>query len=169
MALTYFVTEAYLKQATALTKNIDANEIVPFITVASDTWMQSILGSYFYDHLLLAYNAQTLTADEEILVSKMKPAIAWRATSDCVVELTYQIKNKGIQKQSGDNSESVDLTETGFVKTHYENKAEFYESFLVDYLRTNKAKFPEFIDKQNKTAIIAPQDDNNFNSVFLFI
>ena len=169
MATTYFVTQAYIKQNTALTKNVDAHEIEPFIATAAQTWMQSILGTYFYDHLLAAYNAQTLTANETTLVKKIQPAIAWRAASDCVLELTYQLKNKGLQKQSGDYSESVELSEMGFVKTHYENKAEFFESFVVKYLEKNKDLFPEFIDEQNDDGVIKPQDDTNFGSDILFI
>ena len=126
MATIYFVTQNYIKQKTALTKNVDAEEIVPFIETAAQTWMQSILGTYFFDILVQKYNDQTLNADEEVLVSKIQPAVAWRAASDCVLELTYQLKNKGLQKQSGDNSEAVELNEMGFVKTHYENKAEFF-------------------------------------------
>jgi hypothetical protein len=131
--------------------------------------MQSILGTYFYDYLLAKYNAETLSTDEEVLVAKIQPSVAWRAASDCVLELTYQLKNKGLQKQSGDNSESVDLSEMGFVKTHYENKAEFFESFVVEYLKLNKELFPQLTDTLNRNGVIKPQDDNNFNSDILFV
>lgn len=169
MATTYFVTENYIKQTTAITKNVDANEIMPFIVTSAQTWMQSILGTYFFDYLVQAFNDETLNSDEEVLVSKIKPAIAWRAASDCVLELTYQLKNKGLQKQSGDNSESVDLSEMGFVKTHYEQKAEFFETFVVDYLRLNKDLFPEFISELNKSGVLKAQDDDNFSSDILFV
>ena len=169
MATVYFVTENYIKQTTALTKNVDANEIMPFIATAAQTWMQSILGTYFFDYLLAKYNAETLNSDEIVLVEKMQPAVAWRAASDCVLELTYQLKNKGLQKQSGDNSDSVDLSEMGFVKTHYENKAEFFESFVVKYLKLNKDLFPELTDKLNDSGVIKPQEDDNFNTDIMYI
>ena len=166
---TYFVTENYIKQTTALTRNVDATEIMPFISTAAQTWMQSILGTYFFDYLVAAFNAETLTANEEILVSKIKPAVAWRAAADCVLELTYQLKNKGLQKQSGDNSESVDLTEMGFVKTHYEGKAEFFESFVFDYLTINRDLFPQFVSALNKSGVLKPQTEDNMNTDILFV
>lgn len=169
MATVYFVTESYIKQTTALTKNVDPNEIMPFIATAAQTWMQSILGTYFFDDLVVKFNNETLSTDEEVLVAKIKPAVAWRAASDCVLELTYQLKNKGLQKQNGDNSESVDLEEMGFVKTHYENKAEFFESFVVEYLKINKDLYPELTSTQNKNGVIKPQSDNNFNQDILFV
>lgn len=168
MATTYFVTKAYLESQTAITKNVAASEVEPFIATAAQTWMQDILGTYFFDYLVAKFNAQTLNAAETTLVEKMKPAIAWRAAADCVVALTYQIKNKGLQKQLGDNSESVELDEMGYVKEHIEGKAEFFESFVYKYLKKNKELFAEFTADENDDGVITPQDEDNFNGDILF-
>ena len=165
----YFVTEAYLKQKTPITQNVSATDVMPFIEPSASSWMQSILGTYFFNDLLTKYNAQTLNPDETILVEKIKPAIAWRATVDCVLGLTYQLKNKGLQKQNGDNSESVDQTETTFVMRHYEQKAEFFEMMTRKYLKLNKDLFPEFTSNLNRDSELAPQNDDNFNSDTMFI
>jgi hypothetical protein len=165
----YFVTENYLKQKTPITQNVSATDIMPFIEPSASSWMQSILGTYFFTDLLVKYNAQTLNPDETILVEKIKPAIAWRATVDCVLGLTYQLKNKGLQKQNGDNSESVDQTETTFVMRHYEQKAEFFEMMTRKYLKLNKDLFPEFTSNLNRDSELAPQHDDNFNSDTMFI
>tara|TARA_R110000868_G_scaffold139139_1_gene353866 strand:+ start:189 stop:692 length:504 start_codon:yes stop_codon:yes gene_type:complete len=165
----YFVTEAYLKQKTPITQNVSATDVMPFIEPSASSWMQSILGTYFFNDLLVKYNAQTLNGDETILVEKIKPAIAWRATVDCVLGLTYQLKNKGLQKQNGDNSESVDQTETTFVMRHYEQKAEFFEMITRKYLKLNKDLFPEFTSNLNRDSELAPQHDDNFNSDTMFI
>ena len=118
---------------------------------------------------MVKYNAQTLNANETILVEKIKPAVAWRATVDCVLGLTYQLKNKGLQKQNGDNSESVDQTETTFVMRHYEQKAEFFEMITRKYLKINKDLFPEFTSNLNRDSELAPQHDDNFNTDTMFI
>ena len=165
----YFVTEAYLKQKTPITQNVSATDVMPFIEPSASSWMQSILGTYFFNDLLTKYNAQTLNGDETILVEKIKPANAWRATVDCVLGLTYQLKNKGLQKQNGDNSESVDQTETTFVMRHYEQKAEFFEMITRKYLKLNKDLFPEFTSNLNRDSELAPQNDDNFNSDTMFI
>jgi hypothetical protein len=165
----YFVTENYLKQKTPITQNVSATDVMPFIEPSASGWMQSILGTYFFNHLLTAYNAQTLTSDEEILVEKIKPAVAWRATVDCVLGLTYQLKNKGLQKQNGDNSESVEQSETTFVMRHYEQKAEFFEMITRKYLKSNKDLFPEFTSQLNRDSELAPQNDDNFNTDTMFI
>lgn len=165
----YFITESYLKLKTPITQNVSATDVMPFIEPAASSWMQSILGTYFFNHLLTAFNAQSLNNEETILVEKIKPAIAWRATVDCVLGLTYQLKNKGLQKQNGDNSESVEQTEATFVMRHYEQKAEFFEMMTRKYLKINKNLFPEFISILNRDSELAPQKDNNFNTDMMFI
>jgi len=165
----YFVTENYLKAKTPITENVAATDIMPFVEPTASAWMQSILGTFFFKHLLSAYNNQTLTAAEVVLVEKIQPAVAWRAASDCVIGLTYQLKNKGLQKQNGDNSEAVELTEATFVMRHYEQKAEFFEAMVRKFLTKNKEDYPQFTSKQNKDSELTPQKDDNFNLDMLFI
>ena len=101
----YFVTESYLKTNTPITKNVDVTDVAPYIRPASDMRLQAILGSYFYTYLLAKYNAQTLTNDEETLVEKIKPCVAWRAAEQAVFGLSYQLKNKGIQQLNSSNND----------------------------------------------------------------
>jgi hypothetical protein len=165
----YFVTEAYLKANTPITQNVSATDVMPYIAPVCSSWVQNILGTYFFKDLLTKFNAQTLSNDEELLVDKMKPAIAWRSASDCVIGLTYQLKNKGLQKQNGDNSESVELNEAQFVTKHYEQKAEFYESMLRKYLIINKDLYSKYTSKLNNDSELPPQTDDNFNTDIMFI
>jgi|SRR5690606_2705080 len=165
----HFVTDNYLKSKTPITQNVDSKEIVVFVEPAALSWMRFILGGYFYNDLLVKYNNQTLSVDETALVQKMQPAIAWRAAYDCVIGMTYQLKNKGLQKQNGDNSESVELTEAQFVARHYEQKAEFFESIVRSYLKANKALFPVYTSAQNNDCEDRPQMDDNFNTDILFV
>ena len=115
----YFITEAYIKLKTPITQNVDVNEITPFIATVSDMRIQPILGTYFYNDILTKYNAQTLSPDEEILVSYIQPVVAWRSAEDAVFGLSYQLKNKGLQTQFGDNSNSVSIQEVNFGQDHY--------------------------------------------------
>lgn len=145
----YFVTENYIKVNTSAQANIDFKNILPLVKGAADMWTQHTLGTYFYEYLLGKYNAQTLNANETILVSKMQPAIAWRACADADIELGYQLKNKGPQTQTGDNSNNAADKMVQFMNRHHSQKAEFYEQMMWKYLVKNKDLFPEFISKLN--------------------
>jgi len=167
----YFVTENYLKTQTPITANIDINNIVPFIKTQSDMRIMPILGTYFYNYILTAYNDQTLTVDEEELVTYIQPAIAWRSAEDAAFGLSYQLKNKGIQTQNGDYSNNVNQSEVNFVQDHYAQKASFYESRLWKYLDTNRDLFANFISQLNRDSDIRPavQQTQGFNDSILFL
>lgn len=169
----YFISENYLKVNTVITANVNITEILPLIKGAADMWTQSTLGTYFYEYLLAAYNAQTLTPDEVTLVELMQPAIAWRACADSVFELSYQLKNKGIQTQGGDFTTSSESKMVEFMNRHYVQKAEFYENKMWEYLKKNKDLYPQFTSPLNKDSVLLchcnnPSDNSKFNSQIFF-
>lgn len=152
----YFVTETYLKSQTPITANVDVTDVTPFVRTQCEMRVQPILGTYFYKYLLAKYNAQTLTTDEETLVSYIQPVVAWRSAEDAVFGLSYQLKNKGLQTQFGDNSNSVSIQEVNFGQDHYAQKASFYEARLSNYLKENKALYAEFTSELNKDSDLKP-------------
>jgi hypothetical protein len=167
----YFITENYLKNNTAISSNCDVKYILPFVQTNADMWVQPVLGSFFYEDLLTKYNAQTLSPEETNLVKKIQPLIAWRAAADAVYSLSRKVTNKGVQRQDGEFSGSVELNELSFSMAHYNQKAEFYTARLVNYLKENKDDFPNFTSKQNKDSDIKPNEDKSqgYNSSFTFI
>lgn len=167
----YFVTENYLKVNTPITANVDIKEVLPLIKGAADMWTQSTLGTYFYQDILTKYNAQTLNADEEVLVVLMQPSIAWRACADAVIELSFQLKNKGIQTQSGDFSASGESKMVQFMNRHYSQKAEFYEQKMWEYLKKNRLLYPEFVSSLNHNSNLlntCSGNESKFNSQIFF-
>ena len=137
-----------------ITSNVDASDFTPLIQFASKAFIKKQIGSYFFDDLLTKYNNQTLNADETELVEIMQFAIAWRATAEAVLSLTYQLKNKGLQKQNDDNSESVEKDETTFMYDNYIQKAQYFELELKQFLIDNKNNYPVYLDKLNKDSQI---------------
>lgn len=155
----YFITESYLKTNTPITANVDVTDVFPYVATQSQLRVMPILGTVFYNHMLAAYNNQTLTPDEEILVSFIQPVIAWRSAEDCVFGLTYQLKNKGLQTQFGDNSSSVSRSEVAFSMEHYAQKASFFEARLSRWLLANKNLFSLFTSLQNRDTDLRPMID----------
>ena len=145
----YFVTENWLKTKIPLTANIDMVKVLPYVESQADMRIQPILGTYFYNYLLGKYNAQTLTPDETTLVKKIQYAIGWRAVEDCILGISFELKNKGIQQQSGDYSSPTTLAEANYIEGRKAKKAEFYEERLIKWLQANYSLFPQFTDSQN--------------------
>lgn len=168
----YFITENYLKANTPITQNVDSKDIIPFVKPASDMFIQNYLGSYFYVNLLASYNAQTLNSNETTLVAIIQPIVAWRAAADAVYAMHYQLKNKGVQLQSGDQSSPAAQEEVVMLKRHYDQKAEFFEERLRKYLILNKDLFPDFTNKLNTDSCLTdmiPKEDSGYNQDMLMI
>ena len=158
----YFVTEAYLKSNTTVGLNVDANIITPAIVTAADTFVRSIIGTPFYNYLLTQFNNQVLDPDEVTLVQDyIKNAVAWRAASEIVAAASYQLKNKGVQTQSGDFSMSPEYRAIMWNIQHTSDKATFYD----------KDKYPQFWAYDNRFAIARRrcQTPNLFNQNIMFI
>lgn len=163
----YFITENYLKKNTPITANCDVNDVLPWVKPSAETRILPILGTYFFNDLLIKYNAQTLNSDEESLVALIKPCIAWRAAAFSVYSLSRQLKNKGLQIQNGENSEGVDLKEVTFGMDHYGQIASNYQRTLINFLVKNKLNYPYLMSSLNTDSSIQKEDNpENIDSGF---
>lgn len=159
--MVYFVTERYLKLYGMITSNVDATDFTPLIQYASKAFIKKQIGSYFFEDLLTKYNNQTLSEDEVNLVEIMKYSIAWRATAEATISLSYQLKNKGIQIQKDDNSDAPEMKVVTFMYDQHIQKANYFQSELKTFLLANKDLYPIYLDNLNKDSIIKNDEYNN--------
>lgn len=159
--MVWFVTESFLKKNGMITDNVDAQDVAPLIQNAAKAFVKKAIGSYFFDDLLTKYNSQTLSADEMRVVEIMQYSIGWRATAEAGVSLSYQLKNKGYQTQSGDNSEAVEDKVVWKLYDHYIQKCVVFDNELKDYLLANKSLYPAFISNLNNDSSIKNNNCSN--------
>lgn len=164
----YFLTEQRIKDFSTVLGNVDIKLIAPLIPTSADLFIKPRTGSYFFNHLLTKYNSQTLNTDEEELVSLIQESLLWRAVSEVVLTSSAQITNKGPQTQNGLNSASADITRIGMLTKHYGAKAEFYDQRIINFIWTNKDKFPEFTNKLNMDcqADLYPSKSTPYNGMY---
>lgn len=170
----YFVTENYLKTNTPITNNVDVTDVMPYVRTQAEMRLMPILGTYFYNDLLTKYNAGTLSADETTLVSYIQPVVAWRSAEDAVFGLSYQLKNKGLQIQSGEFSQPATKGDITFSMDHYGQKGKWFENRLTWWLLENKALFSAFTSADNNDSDIKPVDDcddglDNYDNTMIII
>lgn len=171
--MNYFLTQAQLKQSTPITANCDITDIWPNVPISSDFSLEPVLGSFFYNHLLTAYNSNTMNADELILLPYLTKVVAWATAAESVYSLHFQIKNKGVQVQDSDNSTAADSNDVKFLKRDLDQKKEFYIERLKHFLKVNKASYPQLTDPQNTNcdADFRPSTDrgDSYNNDMLMI
>lgn len=164
----FFITEKYLKDNTTISNNCDVKDVLINVRSSSDMYVRSILGTFFYNDLLSKYNNKTLNDNEIILVSYIQPSVAWKSAAESVITLSYQLKNKGIQTQSGDYSNSAEYKEIMFLYHHYSDKADFYLNKLGEYLKVSGDIYPNYTSKSNIDSVIRNGKDG-LQSGIMFI
>jgi hypothetical protein len=163
MAITLLVSEQYMRDNLPISRNLDTKDITPNIQASQELYLQDILGQNFYQYIMNTFSAQTLNANEVILVQDyIKPAVAYRALEMALPFLQYNIKNKGAMRQTTEFGDSADFTQMRFLLNEVSNRAQFYEKRLVKYLSANDNLFPQFIT--NNDDIIKPNPRNGWDN-----
>lgn len=139
----YLITEEYIKQNSPVTTNVQMKDLFPHIIAAQNLFLQNILGSEFFDHIQKAFEDQTLTANETILVQDyIKPAVLWRTLTMSMPWLQLNLRAKGVLINTDDNANPSPMSDLKYLINEATNRAEFQEQLLVKYLCKNMNLFP---------------------------
>lgn len=183
MAYAIFISERYLKDNSPMGENVDVKEIYPFSKSAEDIYIQEAIGTPLYDRLIegLTASPQDITANEIILLKKIREALMYYTCYDALPFIWARIRNIGVVKQSGDNLEVVSEQEMGYLRKELKNKADFYLKRLQDYLCQNSSLFSEYAgpyswsdlypnpNVSNSSDIAIPRETNNIDNLKRFI
>lgn len=157
--MTYFVTEEFLKEKTAITQNVDAKDLAPFIAQSVKTYIKPILGYRFTEDLLAKFNLGTLSAIEQELVEFIQYTVAFYSAYDAIPNLSFRVSNKGVQSQFGDYSNSEGVATVEYIRNNVLKFAKQSEAELRSFLQLECDLFPLYKDKINKE-ITAPDGES---------
>ena len=166
MAFQSFVTEAYLKSVAPISQNIDIAEIMPHLEATELIWTRELLGRPLYDDIKAKFIAQTLNSNEIELVGYIKYHVAYRATSEAIPFLSVKIKAKGTIQLTGDYEQPAPLKQVQWLQQSLIDKAEYFETRVVEYLCRNSELFPLYRDADTKTGIM--QNNQPYDSEIIF-
>lgn len=160
-----FISVQYLRANSIINDNVDANVLLPIIRMAESKYVQQVIGSNLYVKLVTDANANTITGNYQILLEDyIIPVLLQYSVYESVPFMAYKFRNKGIQKQSGDNSEPADLTELTYIRDNVLQTAQFYSERLSKYLINNATLFPEY---QSSTTDLNPNSQSYFNGIHI--
>ncbi len=156
-----FIDVAYLKANTSIEQNVDDSKLNPYIIKANETHIQQALGSSFYNHLGLAISGGTLTANENSLITDyIQPALAEFAYYEAYPHIGVKSTNKGNVQQNSDNSISVDLAWTKYLRGAILDIAEFQLKRLNNELVLNSNLYPEYTNPSSPENL--PRNSKSF-------
>ena len=158
------IDEPFLKRYSPITQNTDVSLIFPFIEVFQKASIEPLIGSLLYEHLLDGIYNSGLTTTEEELLSILRQAVVWGTTNLAMPFIAVQIRNKGVMRQGGENTESADLDMLRYLRHEAANMEELYLKRANEWLCKNGHLLPDY---KNPECPISPRPAKWDSDIFL--
>lgn len=130
----FIISEELLKLHSPISRNLDVERVIPFLTIAQPYYIEPILGTALLEELQSQVESGEITEENKALLLKIAPALANWTTYTALRSLAYSITEKGITKEHSENSESINEKELGEYILSSKNLAEMSTELLIKYL-----------------------------------
>lgn len=145
---TPLITEDLLKLYSNISRNVNVEKVIPYISMAESFFVEPIIGTALITDLRKCIANKQEDEEYEIpehyqaLLLKIAPCEALYVEYLAMRPLAYTVTEKGIVKQKSENSESIGESELGQMILDVKNKAEMAARLLKEYLCNCKDKYP---------------------------
>ena len=145
MSYVLFISEAKLKDSTAINLNLDVDLLLPFVREAQKLYVETALGTDLTDKLKADIIAGTLAGAYQTLVDDyigdMLPAYS---LYHALPYLRFKVENGNIYSKTSETGTALSESEAQHFREEILNTASYYRERLIDYVRNNLASFPEY-------------------------
>lgn len=139
---TLLISEELLKLYSPISKNVGIDRIFPFIHLAQPYYIQPILGKALTQELQYQIETDQLSDENKALILKIAMPLSMWTTYLATRALGYSFTQKGVTKESSENSQSLDHTEMAEYMLSLKNQAEMSTELLISYLCNCKELYP---------------------------
>jgi hypothetical protein len=165
-----FISEAKLKESTALNLNVSTELLLPYVRQAQKLYVESKLGTKLTQKLKDLIQAGTLSAAGneayktlvDDYIGDMLPNWAFYM---CLPFLRFKVENGNIYSKTSETGTALSTEEAQHLREEIRNTAEYYTERLIDYIRNNLNSFPEY--NQNTGADVQPDPNAYYNGMNL--
>ena len=166
MSYVLFISEAKLKDSTAINLNVDPQILLPYVLQAQRIYIEPKLGTDLYQKLEAEITAGTLTGAYKTLVDDyigdMLPNWAF---FHAIPFLRFKIENGNIYSKTSETGNSLSTEEAQHLREEVRNTAEYYTERMIDYVCNNTSSFPEY--STNSGADVNPDSNAYYNGMNL--
>ena len=166
MAYVLFISEAKLKDSTAINLNVDVELLLPYVRQAQKLYVETKLGTDLTDKLKAEITAGTLTGAYKTLVDDyigdMLPNWAFY---HAIPFLRFKIENGNIYSKTSETGNALSTEEAQHLREEVRNTAEYYTERLIDYVTNNTGSFPEY--NTNSGSDVNPDQNAYYNGMNL--
>jgi len=166
MAYVLFISEAKLKDSTAINLNVDVELLLPYVRQAQKLYVETKLGTDLTDKLKAEITAGTLTGAYKTLVDDyigdMLPNWAFY---HAIPFLRFKIENGNIYSKTSETGTALSTEEAQHLREEVRNTAEYYTERMIDYVCNNTSSFPEY--STNSGSDVNPDKNAYYNGMNL--
>ena len=170
MSYVLFISEAKLKDSTAINLNVDVDILLPFVREAQKIYVETALGTDLNNKLKSLIVAGTVNlpanaAYKTLLDDYIGDMLPSYSLYHAFNYLRHKVENGNIFSKTSETGTALSTEEAQSFREEILNTGSYYRERLIDYIRNNTASFPEFTT--NSGADVNPSRENYYNNMNL--
>ena len=170
MAYVLFISEAKLKDSTAINLNVSTDLLLPYVLQAQKLYVEPKLGTTLYKKLESLITAGTIgnvgnEAYKTLVDDYIGDMLPNWAFYHAIPFLRFKIENGNIYSKTSETGTALSTEEAQHLREEVRNTAEYYTERLIDYVTNNTTSFPEY--NTNSGADISADQNAYYNGMNL--
>ena len=154
MSYVLFISEAKLKDSTAINLNVDPQILLPYVLQAQRIYIETKLGTTLYEKLESLITAGTIgnvgnEAYKTLVDDYIQDALVHYAIVEALPFISYKIANGSITQKNSENGTAATKNDVDWLIRKQMDSAEFYGQRIIDYLIYKTSSFPEYSSNSN--------------------
>ena len=145
------ITVVKIVELCAIHKKIDKNLLEPNIDESENRYIKPVIGKKFFDELQTQIAADTLTTENEKLITFLEKSLARYVIYVALPKGFINFGSQGLMINRTDFSESARKEEVAYSRQDWFDSAEFFKMEMVNFLIENIADYPLYADFCNPT------------------
>jgi len=170
MAYVLFISEAKLKDSTAINLNVDPEILLPYVLQAQRIYIEPKIGTTLYEKLESLITAGTIgnvgnVAYKTLVDEYIGDCLPSWAFHMCIPYLRFKTENGNIYSKTSETGNSLSTEEAQHLREEVRNNAEYFTERMIKYITNNISLFPEY--NTNSGADISPDQNAYYNGMNL--
>lgn len=170
MSYVLFISEAKLKDSTAINLNVDPQILLPYVLQAQRIYIEPKLGTTLYQKLETLITAGTIgnvgnEAYKTLVDEYIGDCLPSWAFHMCIPYLRFKTENGNIYSKTSETGNALSTEEAQHLREEVRNNAEYFTERMIQYITNNITLFPEY--NTNSGADISPDQNAYYNSMNL--
>ena len=170
MSYVLFISEAKLKDSTAINLNVDPQILLPYVLQSQRIYIEPKLGTDLYQKLEALITAGTIgnvgnEAYKTLVDEYIGDCLPSWAFHMCIPYLRFKTENGNIYSKTSETGTALSTEEAQHLREEVRNNAEYFTERMIKYITNNITLFPEY--NTNSGADISPDQNAYYNGMNL--